>query len=73
MTSDATESSIAERVRILEDYFRRNNIIVKGLPEKENENKVILQASVRELLNKKLDVYSPTDDTPILGKNQDLF
>ena len=68
MTSDAAEGNIAERVRILEYHSRRNNIIVEGLPEKENENKEILQASVRELLNKKLDVNPPTDDMHRLGK-----
>ena len=68
MRSDAAEGNIAERVRILEDHSRRNNIIVEGLPEKENENKEILQASVRELLNKKLDVNPPSDDMHRLGK-----
>ena len=37
---------MSERIRAIEDYSRRNNVIVYGVPETKEENNEQLQAKI---------------------------
>ena len=47
-------SGISERVRIMEDFSKRNNIIIDGIPEQAQENSEKLQVAVSKLFSEKL-------------------
>ena len=47
-------SGISERVRIMEDFSKRNNIIIDGIPEQAQENSEKLQVAVTKLFSEKL-------------------
>ena len=62
---------LLERVRNLEDYSRRNNLIVEGLQEESDENNEILQTSMEKLLKEKLDFTPKIDVVHRMGKQLD--
>lgn len=49
---------LKERIDHLEQYSRRNNIRIFGMPEKQNEN---LEDSVIDIFEKKLNVHVPKE------------
>ena len=60
--------SVSERVRSLEDYSRRNNIVVDGLVEDKEENSEKLQVNISKLLSEKLNLIPEIDVFHRLGK-----
>ena len=65
---EADENSLSERVRSLEDYSRRQNVIVEGLNEKSDENRETLQASVSRFFQDKLNVRPDIDVIHRIGR-----
>ena len=63
------KGNLSERLRQLEDYSRRENVIVGGLDESSDENKEILQVQVQDILSNKLDINPVVVDVHRLGKN----
>ena len=59
---------LLERVRNLEDYSRRNNLIVEGLQKESDENNEILQTTMWKLLKEKLDFSPEIDVVHRMGK-----
>ena len=53
---DTSMSDISERLRAMEDYSRRTNIVVDGIPERNDENNEQLQASVANFFKEKLSI-----------------
>lgn len=53
--------NLPDQVRELEDYSRRNNIRITGLPELQQENTERLQIHVQNLLREKMNI-APTID-----------
>ena len=62
-----SDVNIAERVRKLEDYSRRNNIIIDGIPERKDENEEVLLRDVNNLVSNKLDIEMDIDVCHRLG------
>ena len=62
---------LLERVQNLEDYSRRNNLIVEGLQEESDENNEVLQTSMEKLLKEKLDFTPKIDVVHRMGKQLD--
>ena len=59
--------SVSERVRSLEDYSRRNNIVVDCLVEDKEENSEKLQVNISKLLSEKLNLIPEIDVCHRLG------
>jgi len=55
-SSCAEVSDLSERVRIIEDYNRRKNLIVDGLPEAKSENSEILQKKITSTFEDKFEI-----------------
>ena len=53
---DTSMIDIFKRLRAMEDYSKRNNIVVDGIPERNDENNEKLQASVVNLFKEKLSI-----------------
>ena len=53
---DTSMIDFSERLRAMEDYSKRNNIVVDGIPERNDENNEKLQASVVNLFKEKLSI-----------------
>ena len=64
-------SDITERLGNLEDYSRKKNVIVEGLPEPNGESKEMLEYTVKKLMKEKLDVEADIEVTHRLGKPSD--
>ena len=64
--------SVSERVRSLEDYSRRNNIVVDGLVEDKEENSEKLQVNISKLLSEKLNLIPEIDVCHRLGKKDEF-
>ena len=63
------KGNLSERLRQLEDYSRRENVIVDGLDESSDENKETLQVQVQDILSNKLNINPVVVDVHRLGKN----
>lgn len=57
----STLSELPDRVREMEDYSRRNNVRVSGIPPLPQENSEKLQAHIQAILREKMNI-SPTID-----------
>ena len=62
-----SDVNIAERVRKLEDYSRRNNIIIDGISERKDENEEALLRDVNNLVSNRLDIEMDIDVCHRLG------
>jgi hypothetical protein len=65
--SDFNIDALSERVRYLEDYSRRQNILVDGIPEGVNENNENLQVAVRGLFVGKMQVNPDIEHVNRIG------
>ena len=66
--SSVDHQELSDRVRSLEDYSRRNNVIIEGMAEQSDENSETLQVSVQNLLNDKLDMTPEIDVVHRVGR-----
>ena len=64
----AVGREFSERVRNLEDYSRKNNLIIDGLDEKKEENNEMLQVMVERLFRDNLEMTPDIDIIHRLGK-----
>jgi len=62
--------SLSERLRVVEDYTRRNNLVVDGLPEVPSENQESLQVKVSDTFRNKLSVEVGVTAVRRLGKKR---
>ena len=62
-----TVELLTEKLRQVEDYSRRNNLIFSGLPEPSGENGEQLEASVKKLMVEKLNIKPNLDTVHRLG------
>ena len=51
---ETSMGNMSERIRAMEDYSRRNNVIVDGVPENKEENNEQLQAKIVRINSDKL-------------------
>ena len=65
-------SDLSERVRVIEDFNRRNNLIVDGLPEAKQENSEILQKKLVSTFESKFEVSPDIVAVHRLGSRTDL-
>ena len=63
----ANSDGVSERLRTLEDYSRRNNIIVDGVMEVDGETTEKLQRDIEKLFSEKLDLKPAIDNIHRLG------
>ena len=58
---------LGERLRCLEDYSRKNNLIIDGIPEPSGETTETLQSSIQMLFNEKLKLKPEIDNLHRIG------
>ena len=63
----ANSDGVSERLRTLEDYSRRNNIIEDGVMEEDGETTEKLQRDIEKLFSEKLDLKPAIDNIHRLG------
>ena len=63
--------NLEDRMRLMEDYSRKGNIIVDGLAEDKEENNEKLQSKVENIFSEKLDIALNIDDLHRLGQRQE--
>ena len=63
----ANSDGVSERLRTLEDYSRRNNIIVDGVMDEDGETAEKLQRDIEKLFSEKLDLKPAIDNIHRLG------
>ena len=63
----AGSGELGERLRCLEDYSRKNNLIIDGIPEPSGETTETLQSSIQRLFNEKLKLKPEIDNVHRIG------
>ena len=61
-------ADLSDRVRKLEDYSRKNNVIIEGLPESKNETTDKIQSTLSHLLKDKMNIVPDIDAVHRMGK-----
>ena len=68
-SNDGATTEIRERVRELEDYSRRNNLILDGIPERSGETNENLQVAVVNIFKEKMNVNANVEIAHRLGRS----
>ena len=66
---ETSMGNMSERIRAMEDYSRRNNVIVDGVPETKEENNEQLQTKIVNLFKDKLGIEPDIEVIHRIGKS----